>query len=55
MSSRIIRPVEVLPDSYEITAQDLQDALKRQNLTLQAGDAVIINTGWSPCKDRSRF
>jgi kynurenine formamidase len=41
-----LKGVEILPDSYEITVQDLQAALKRQNLTLQPGDAVIVNTGW---------
>ena len=40
------RGVEMLGDRYEITAQDLQDALKRQNLTLESGDAVIVNTGF---------
>ena len=38
--------VEMLPDTYEITVADLDGALRRQNLTLQRGDAVIINTGW---------
>jgi len=38
--------VDMLSDSYEITAQDLQETLARQNLTLQPGDAVIVNTGW---------
>ena len=41
-----LKGVEMLPDSYEITVADLQAALKRQNLTLQPGDAIIINTGW---------
>jgi kynurenine formamidase len=41
-----LRGVEMLGDRYEITAQDLQDALTRQNLTLETGDAVIINTGF---------
>jgi len=41
-----MKGVEMLPDSYEITVADLQGALKRQNLTLQPGDAIIINTGW---------
>jgi hypothetical protein len=31
-----LKGVEMLPDSYEITKQDLEDALKRQNLRLQA-------------------
>ncbi len=38
--------VEMLPDTYPITVDDLQGALKRQKLTLQPGDAVIVNTGW---------
>jgi kynurenine formamidase len=41
-----LKGVETLPDRYEITVQDLQQALQRQNLTLQPGDAVIIHTGW---------
>ena len=41
-----LRGVEMLGDRYEITAQDLQDALKRQNLTLETGDAIIIHTGF---------
>ena len=38
---------DMLPVSYEITPADLQAALKRQNLTLEPGDAVLIHTGWS--------
>jgi kynurenine formamidase len=41
-----LKGVETLPDSYEITAQDLQQALQRQGMSLQPGDAVVINTGW---------
>ena len=41
-----LRGVEMLGDQYEITAQDLQDALKRQKLTLETGDAVIVNPGF---------
>jgi kynurenine formamidase len=52
-----LKGVEMLPDSYEITVADLQAALKRQNLTLQAGDAIIINTGWGKLwgKDNVRY
>ena len=52
-----LKGVEMLPDGYEISTQDLQAALKRQNLTLQAGDAVIINTGWGKLwgKDNVRY
>ena len=49
--------VEMLPDTYEITVADLQQALQRQNLTLQPGDAVIVNTGWGTLwgKDDARY
>jgi kynurenine formamidase len=47
----------MLPDTYEITVADLQEALKRQSLTLQPGDAVIIHTGWGRLwgKDNARY
>ena len=41
-----LKGVAVLPDSYEITPQDLQAALAAQKLTLQPGDAVLVHTGW---------
>ena len=49
--------VEMLGDNYEITVEDLEGALKKQNLTLQPGDAVIINTGWGKLygKDNPRY
>jgi kynurenine formamidase len=49
--------VEMLGDNYEITVEDLEGALKKQNVTLQAGDAVIINTGWGKlwAKDNARY
>ena len=52
-----LKGVDILPDSYEITAADLQAALARQTLTLEAGDAVIINTGWGRLwgKDNVRY
>jgi kynurenine formamidase len=37
--------VEALEPGYEITAQDLQDALAKQGTKLQKGDAVLIHTG----------
>jgi kynurenine formamidase len=48
----------MLGDTYEITVEDLQQALAKQgNMTLQPGDAVIINTGWGKLygKDNARF
>ena len=49
--------VETLPDTYEITVEDLEGALKKQGTTLQAGDAVLINTGWNKLwgKDNARY
>jgi kynurenine formamidase len=41
-----LKGVDMLPDTYEITVADLQAALKRQQLTLQPGDAVLVHTGW---------
>jgi len=37
--------VTVLPESYEITVEDLQRALSKQGTTVQQGDAVLIRTG----------
>jgi kynurenine formamidase len=37
--------VAILPDSYGITPQDLQETLAKQGTTLQAGDVVLIRTG----------
>ena len=52
-----LKGVEMLPDTYEITVEDLQQALEQQNLTLQPGDAVIIHTGWGKLwgKDNARY
>ena len=49
--------VEMLGDNYEITVDDLEGALKKQNLALQPGDAVIIHTGWGRLygKDNARY
>lgn len=38
--------VPALPHDYEITPADLQAALKRQNMSVGRGDAVLIHTGW---------
>jgi kynurenine formamidase len=49
--------MDMLPDTYEITVEDLEGALKKQGTTLQAGDAVLINTGWNKlwAKDNARY
>ena len=52
-----LKGVDTLGDTYEITPADLQQALQRQNVTLQPGDAVLIHTGWGRlfAKDNARF
>lgn len=40
------KAVPMLGDTYEITVEDLEGAIKKQNLTFQPGDAIIIHTGW---------
>ena len=52
-----LKGVDMLPDTYEITVDDLQQALARQKLSLQPGDAVIIHTGWGRLwgKDNARY
>lgn len=49
--------VDMLGDNYEISVEDLEGALKKQNLTLQTGDAILIHTGWSKLygKDNARY
>jgi kynurenine formamidase len=52
-----LKGVDMLGDTYEITVQDLQQALQRQNVSPQPGDAVIIHTGWGRLwgTDNARF
>jgi kynurenine formamidase len=49
--------VDMLPDTYEITLADIEGSLARQNLSLQPGDAILINTGWGKLwgSDNARF
>jgi kynurenine formamidase len=52
-----LKGVDTLPDDYEITVKDIEQALARQKLSLQPGDAVIIHTGWGRLwgKDNDRY
>jgi kynurenine formamidase len=49
--------VETLDITYEVSVADLEGAMKKQNVSLQAGDAVIVNTGWGKLwsKDANRY
>ncbi len=37
--------VEMLPDGYRVTREDLVEALQRQQVELRSGDVVLIRTG----------
>jgi kynurenine formamidase len=52
-----LKGVETLGDSYEITVKDIQETLARQRISLQPGDAILLNTGWGRLwgKDNGRF
>jgi kynurenine formamidase len=41
-----LKNVDMLSENYKITPEDLQQALAREKVTLEPGDAVMINTGW---------
>jgi len=49
--------VDMLPTSYNITPEDLQQALAKANQRLEPGDAVLIRTGWSKLmgKENERY
>jgi kynurenine formamidase len=42
-----LKGVDVLQINYEITAADLEQALQKQGISVEPGDAVLIYTGWS--------
>ncbi|HKA33844.1 MAG TPA: cyclase family protein, partial [Candidatus Binatia bacterium] len=49
--------VDLLPNSYIITPDDLEQALAKAGLKLERGDAVIIRTGWGKLmgKENQRY
>jgi len=52
-----LKGLDMLPSSYVITPDDLQQALAKENQKLVRGDAVIIRTGWSTLmgKENQRY
>lgn len=53
-----LKNVDILPETYVISAEDLRQALAREKVTLQPGDAVMIHTGWGKFyneKDKARY
>ncbi|MFZ4407372.1 MAG: cyclase family protein [Paracraurococcus sp.] len=52
-----LKGVPMLGDSYEITVDDIEQALRRQNVALAEADAVIFNTGWGALwgKENARY
>ncbi len=41
-----LKGVDILPDSYEITAADLSAAEERQGVQVRSGDILLVRTGW---------
>jgi kynurenine formamidase len=53
-----LKNVSMLSGGYVITAEDLQQALAKEKVTLQPGDAVMIHTGWGKLytvKDKDQY
>ncbi len=52
-----LKGVDLLPTSYNITPEDLQQALAKANQKLMPGDTVVIRTGWSKLmgKENQRY
>jgi kynurenine formamidase len=49
--------VDMLPTSYVITPEDLQQAMARTGVKIHPGDAVLIRTGWTKLvgKENQRY
>lgn len=39
--------VDILPERYEITPEDVDGTLKQERVAINAGDAVLVRTGYS--------
>jgi kynurenine formamidase len=52
-----LKGVAMLADAYEISPRDIQDALARQKIALQPGDAILLYTGWGRLwgQDNARY
>ena len=53
-----LKNVDMLQGGYVITADDLQQALAKEKLKIETGDAVMINTGWGKLytvKDKDKY
>ncbi len=52
-----LKGVDMLGDAYEITVSDLEQAMTKQSVKINPGDAIVINTGWGRLygKDNARY
>lgn len=41
-----LRGSDILPEDYEITGDDLEQCVKRQEITVPAGATILVRTGW---------
>jgi kynurenine formamidase len=52
-----VKGAPMLDAGYEVTIADLEQALQRQNVKINAGDAVLLHTGWGKLwmKDNAKY
>ncbi|RYI95627.1 MAG: cyclase family protein [Acetobacteraceae bacterium] len=52
-----LKGVPMLGENYEITVEDIEQALRRQDLALAEADAVLFHTGWGVLwgKENARY
>lgn len=52
-----LKNLDTLPATYEVTVQDLEQALARQKVALQRGDVALVHTGWGRLwgKDNAKY
>ncbi len=41
-----LKGLDVLPERYEITPRDIEEALRAENVELRSGDAALVRTGY---------
>jgi kynurenine formamidase len=52
-----VKGTPMLDAGYEVTVADLEQAMQRQNVKINAGDAVFLHTGWGKLwmKDNAKY
>ncbi len=47
-----VKGVKVLDAGYEVTVEDLENALQLAQTSIEEGDAILVGSGWSRCWDQ---